>query len=118
LFGNTRSLVGKRPTVPYRDRRQGSSFSAQTPFRDQIFPGNLVSFKELSPTQPLRIELQDDVPVEQPPGILDKETMGMAGDKLALQDTAELGDVIGDRILPGPLRCVGDAHLLQLSENS
>jgi hypothetical protein len=40
----------------------------------------------------------------------------MAGDKLALQDTAELGDIVGDRILPGRLRYVGDAHLFQLSE--
>ena len=40
----------------------------------------------------------------------------MLGDKLTLEETAELGDVIGDRILPGLLRYVGDGHLFELPE--
>jgi hypothetical protein len=42
--------------------------------------------------------------------------MGMPVDELTLQETAEFGDVIGDRILPGRLRYVGDTHLFELSE--
>jgi hypothetical protein len=86
------------------------------PRRDEIPPGNLPLLFRLFIGHLLRIQLQDDVPVEHSPRILDEKAMRMSGHKITLQKTAQAGQVGGDGILPGFLGYIRYNHLFELPE--